>query len=538
MKKILFSLFITFICSLSATAQQDTLNLNIRDINISSFQKIKLYLNILDNKGKPVLNIDSSRISIKENETGKKVNPRVENFYNSNEGIAICVAIDASNSMEGPPLDNVKEGLLSILSGIRTQDKMAIGYFHDEFRKKTDFATDREILRNNITELQTGGSSTELYKSVMESIKWLQSFENPKRKILIIISDGEDNGSTYKLEDVMTEVTKSEFSVFTIGSVADKRESRGFLVNMEKIANASKEKGGSYYKISKPEDIKNIIPAIYQRIKDEYVLTYFSSAEPNTPINGALEVKSGNLIVSSDFKYQAPATIVENAPGISFWKSSEFLYGSIIVGVVLIGLTVLIIFNVQKKKKFKSEKEEERRLRELEAKENQERFDSIRLEYDDLLDRLENQQVISQSDKDKISALESHLENASKTIPGASAPIDYRRRTMILTGKPPESDQNFPKTATLTIRNGLNAGRQIQISPYGMVIGRTEGNVNLQDDTISRQHARVVLNQNNYFIEDMNSSNGTFLNNKKINSSVLKTGDIIKIGNTELIFQL
>ena len=253
--KIIYILpFLALLLISSLTLSQDSVNINIRDYDISRFQKVKLYLNVLDKSGTPINNLDSSSFSISEKETGKKTAPHVENFYSSTEPMAILFSIDASNSMFGPPLDNVKEGILKIISDFRKDDKMGIAYFHDDFYKKASFDTDRDVLRNNIKELQTGGSHTELFKGAVESIKWLSSLPEPKRKILVLISDGEDNGDTYKIDDVVNEVKKSGLTVYTIGSTS---EDAGFLINMQKIAEASLD--GKYYKISKPDDIKVII---------------------------------------------------------------------------------------------------------------------------------------------------------------------------------------------------------------------------------------------------------------------------------------
>ena len=67
-------------------------------------------------------------------------------------------------------------------------------------------------------------------------------------------------------------------------------------------------------------------------------------------------------------------------------------------------------------------------------------------------------------------------------------------------------------------------------------IGRTEGNdlVIKDDTTISRNHAEIFQDdEENIFLTDLNSSNGTFVNGNKLEDSIiLKKKDIVKIGNT------
>jgi len=495
-----------------------------------------MYLNILDINGKPITDIDSSKIVIIEENTNEKVNPSIQNFYNSEQGIAICFLVDISYSMDGPPLDNVKEGMLSILSELRSQDKMAIGKFNEQFFKQTGFEMDREILRNNINQLEAKGSSTNIYDAVIETIKWLQSLEVPKRKILVLISDGENLDSKNTLDDAISEAKKSGLTIFSIGSIAETKESKGTLRNIEQISSATSD--GKYYRIKTPSDMKHIIPLIYSRIKEEYILSYYSNAGANTNIKGSIEVKYNDSIYVRNFSYQAPSKIVKHAPAVSFFKTDTFIFGGTGILIILIGLIIFLFVNISKKKKYRAEKEKEKELREKETRENRERFEQLKAEYDELLDTLENQKEISESEKKKIFELESMIENAGKTISGAVPKIDVRRRTMILDGKSAPDIPQIEEMPVIIIRNGINAGKQFQISNFGITIGRMEGSIILQDSTISRRHARIIFSDNKYIIEDLGSTNGTFVNNRRISQQILKNGDMLRLGDIEMLFRM
>ncbi len=527
------SILIILLLPLSCVWAQDSINIILRDKDISRFQKIKLYMNVLDKEGKPIASIDSTNFTITEIETGKKTVPKVENFYSSKEPMAILFTIDASNSMDGAPLNNVKEGMLKIIPEFRNEDKMGIAYFHDDFFKQASFDTDRDVLKNNIKALKTGGSSSEIYKSVIESIKWLKSLSEPKRKILVVISDGEDNGSQYRIEDVLSDIKNSGLTVFTIGSTALNKD---FLKNMESIAGASSD--GKYYKITGPEDIKSIIPTLYERIKQEHIVTYYSYSDPLTSINASINLKLDNNNFKSDFNYTSPSSIIENAPSLSFWKTKEFLFGSIGAGALILVLAVFMFINISKKKQFKREKEEERRIREEESSENEEKFNRFKDEYDRLLDKLESQLTISESDKDVIARLEEQLEETGKTFTGNAPAIDYKRRTMILEKGAtfPAEIQDFQQNLFLIIRNGRNSGNRFPLGSGVTTIGRKNANLILDDETVSRQHARVYLENGNYVIEDLGSTNGTFINGSRITRSVVKPNDLIRIGSIELSF--
>ncbi len=68
-----------------------------------------------------------------------------------------------------------------------------------------------------------------------------------------------------------------------------------------------------------------------------------------------------------------------------------------------------------------------------------------------------------------------------------------------------------------------------------ITIGRNVKNdIQIDNLSVSKQHARIVKHQGHYFIEDMKSTNGTYLNEKKITKQKLTNNDVITIGKHTL----
>jgi pSer/pThr/pTyr-binding forkhead associated (FHA) protein len=78
--------------------------------------------------------------------------------------------------------------------------------------------------------------------------------------------------------------------------------------------------------------------------------------------------------------------------------------------------------------------------------------------------------------------------------------------------------------------------KTIETNKAEITIGRVSGSdIHIDNLGVSKQHARIVKHQNTYVIEDLNSTNGTFLNGEKIARAELKDNDVVGIGKHSLI---
>jgi diguanylate cyclase (GGDEF)-like protein len=86
--------------------------------------------------------------------------------------------------------------------------------------------------------------------------------------------------------------------------------------------------------------------------------------------------------------------------------------------------------------------------------------------------------------------------------------------------------------ATLTVLSGMNAGQVFALDGTEHVIGRgTEADLWVEDGGVSRRHARVACRSDGrYFVEDLGSTNGTFLGSQRVEVSEIRPGDRIQLG--------
>jgi pSer/pThr/pTyr-binding forkhead associated (FHA) protein len=82
---------------------------------------------------------------------------------------------------------------------------------------------------------------------------------------------------------------------------------------------------------------------------------------------------------------------------------------------------------------------------------------------------------------------------------------------------------------------GIPVGKAFPLNPVTVIGRSTENEVALNDSFLSSEHARIELRNGHWVIEDLNSTNGTYLNGFEVrNITELNDGDLIRIGRVEL----
>jgi hypothetical protein len=86
----------------------------------------------------------------------------------------------------------------------------------------------------------------------------------------------------------------------------------------------------------------------------------------------------------------------------------------------------------------------------------------------------------------------------------------------------------------------LMGGKRLVVGPAGVVLGRSrQSDVMVDDPNVSREHAEVRPRGGSWVLSDLNSTNGSRLNGRRVDHpEVLKPGDEIELGTTVLTFEL
>jgi len=101
-----------------------------------------------------------------------------------------------------------------------------------------------------------------------------------------------------------------------------------------------------------------------------------------------------------------------------------------------------------------------------------------------------------------------------------------------------EEDEETHQQALLTIETESAPGRQFTLRPVTAIGRSAENHLVIDDPFASANHAIVVWRENHWWIEDLGSHNGTYLNDERvIEPKALNSGDRIRVGETVLRFE-
>jgi diguanylate cyclase (GGDEF)-like protein len=96
----------------------------------------------------------------------------------------------------------------------------------------------------------------------------------------------------------------------------------------------------------------------------------------------------------------------------------------------------------------------------------------------------------------------------------------------------PEGPNN-PREACLVVINGVDLGKKFSLAQDSTMIGRSSKvDIQVDEDSISRNHAVIENRDDSYVLQDLESTNGTFVNDRPVTEETLRDGDQIKIGST------
>jgi two-component system cell cycle response regulator len=108
---------------------------------------------------------------------------------------------------------------------------------------------------------------------------------------------------------------------------------------------------------------------------------------------------------------------------------------------------------------------------------------------------------------------------------------DTARNKTVVTVISRISDRPAGKEACLVVIYGLDLGRKYNVDRPSIVVGRSsKADIQIDQESVSRNHCKLINTGKSIMVRDLGSTNGTYINDELVDEYVLRDGDLIKIG--------
>lgn len=208
-----------------------------------------------------------------------KVEQKLSVFKQEDVPVSFGLVIDNSGSMrEKRP--QVNAAALTFVKTSNPQDEGFVVNFNDDYYLDTehDFTSDLDEMKTALERIDARGS-TALYDAIIGSLDHLKKGSRDK-KVLIVVTDGEDNASRHNLESTMEQAQRSDAVIYAVGLYSKqdtKEDSRGVKKARRALQELTKATGGIAFFPENVGDTETICTQIAHDIRNQYTLAYYPS---------------------------------------------------------------------------------------------------------------------------------------------------------------------------------------------------------------------------------------------------------------------
>lgn len=256
-----------------------SLNMSISQIDTSAFPEVTIYTSIKDSADKKVSSLNASDFKIVEFGSDKQeyttVCKTLESLKDSDE-LDVNLVIDQSSSMdEHGKISEAKSAANSFIDELtkRSTSNLEITSFDDKVYNKQPFTNNSTLLHSSVNSIKTYGN-TALYDAIYWSIQ--RTSLRSGSRFVVAFTDGEENRSKYKENEVIELSKKTGIPVYIIGV--------GDSINRSSLQNLANKCKGQYYDCSvsnMSSTLSNIYTNIYKYTEDLYRLIFVSQCQDN-----------------------------------------------------------------------------------------------------------------------------------------------------------------------------------------------------------------------------------------------------------------
>jgi Ca-activated chloride channel family protein len=254
----------------SSTESQENQNSPDNSQGVFVFRKdvdeVMLHATVVDDKQHIITNLDRTAFTVFED--GKTQS--IISFHHVDIPVAMGIVIDNSGSMR-EKRSKVNQAALNLVRSSNPRDEVFIVNFNDEQYLDQDFTHDLLKLKEALEKIDARGG-TALYDAVVASGDHLKQNARLEKKVIFLVTDGEDNASSETLEQAVKQLQlEGGPSVYAIGILGDEDHPKRAKKALQIIAERT---GGIAFFPKTLDEVDSISRTIANDIRNQYAIGY------------------------------------------------------------------------------------------------------------------------------------------------------------------------------------------------------------------------------------------------------------------------
>jgi len=248
-----------------STQSEQSSEENGRFVFKKQVQEVVLHATVVDEMGHLVTTLDRSAFSIYQNGQPETIT----SFRREDVPVALGIVVDNSGSMRDKRA-KVNEAVMNLIRISNPQDEAFVVNFSQTPYLDQDFTSNPNLLQTALHQISTRGS-TALYDAVVASEVHLRNNPRLQKKVLLVITDGQDNMSRETLEDAVRKVQSDKGpTVYAIG-LSSEGMTRSAREALQTLAAST---GGVAYFPQTMDEVGDVTRTVAHDVRSQYTLAY------------------------------------------------------------------------------------------------------------------------------------------------------------------------------------------------------------------------------------------------------------------------
>jgi len=234
-------------------------------------EEVVLHATVVDDHDRLITNLDRSAFTVYENGQPQ----RITSFDHRDIPVAMGIVIDNSGSMRDKR-PAVNQSAINLVRASNPQDEVFVVNFNDEYYLDQDFTGSIPKLQDALERIESRGG-TALYDALVASADHLKKNAKLDKKVILVVTDGEDNASRESLEQAIRRLqAENGPTVYTIGILGGEAHPKRAKRALQEIAEAT---GGVSFFPKDLSQVDSITRQVAHDIRNQYTIGY----RPSTP---------------------------------------------------------------------------------------------------------------------------------------------------------------------------------------------------------------------------------------------------------------